>query len=133
LPGDRNVATGAHAVERIAEATGILPATVFRTVRTLREADPTLWPEAAKGGGRGAAHLEPCHLVNLVLALAVADPITAAPKAVAGYRALVRHRLQQMVQPEHIGQAARLLASISAEDLNRVSFENRSFSSSGSR
>jgi hypothetical protein len=83
------VATGAFAVKRIAETTGILPATVFRTARTLREADPTLWPIAAKGGGRGGAHVEPRHLVNLAIALAAADPITAAPKVVVGYRALV--------------------------------------------
>jgi hypothetical protein len=113
------VATGAHAVDWISKATGILPATVFRTARALREADPTLWPKAAKGGGRGAAHLERRHLVNLALALAVADPINAAPKVVAGYRALVRHRPQHVMQPEHTGRAARLLTGVfgGADDL----------------
>ena len=106
------MATGAHAVDWISKATGILPATVFRTARALREADPTLWPQAAKGGGRGAAHLEPRHLVNLALALAVADPIAAAPKVVAGYRALIRHRPQHVVRPEHTGRAARLLTGV---------------------
>ena len=56
---------------------------VFRTARALQETDQTLWPKAAKGGGRGAAHLEPRHLVNLVLALALADPIAIAPQTVA--------------------------------------------------
>jgi hypothetical protein len=105
----QDVATGAHAVERIAEATGILPATVFRTARTLREADQALWPKAEKGGGRGAAHVEPTHLANLVIGLAAADPITSAPKVVAGYRALICPN-PQFKQPE--SRISRLLASV---------------------
>jgi hypothetical protein len=80
------MATGAQAVERIAQATGILPATVFRAAKILREYDSVLWPEAGKGGGKAAAHVEPSHLVNLVLALAVADPITKAPTIVKDFR-----------------------------------------------
>lgn len=102
------MATGAHAAERIAKATGALPATVFRAARIMREADPSLWPEAGKGGGRGAAHVEPSHLINLILALAIADPITAAPAMVASYRMFVYPGLQY-VQRKHMGQTARML------------------------
>jgi hypothetical protein len=105
------VATGAEATERIAEATGLLPSTVFRTARLLREADKGLWPEAAKGGGRGAAHVEPRHLVNLAVALAVLqDPDIVAAKVIRAYRALVAHRRDQHVLVEDdVGQAASLL------------------------
>ena len=103
------MATGAYAVEKIAEATGILPATVFRTARTLREADQALWPKAEKGGGRGAAHVEPSHLANLAIALAAADPITLAPKVVAGYRALICPK-PRFKHPE--SRIVRLLASV---------------------
>ena len=85
-----SLATGAHAVDWIARATGLLPATIFRTARQLQMAGPDLWPKAKKGGGRGAAHLEEPHLVNLGIALAVADhPITAAPTNVRRFRALM--------------------------------------------
>ncbi len=102
------MATGAHAAERIAKATGALPSTVFRAARIMREADPTLWPEAGKGGGRGAAHVEPSHLINLILALAIADPITAAPAMVASYRMFV-YPGPQYLQREHMGQTAHML------------------------
>jgi hypothetical protein len=75
------VATGAQAIGRIAAETGLLPATVLRAARTLREADPSLWPMAGRGGGKVAAHVEPQHLVNLGFALTV-EPITDAPEAV---------------------------------------------------
>ena len=104
------MATGAHAVDRVAEATGLSPSTVFRAARAMREADPGLWPEAEKGGGRGAAHLEPRHLVNLALALAVAEPLTAAPQAVMGHRVSAPRELP-FRQSERMGRAARLLAA----------------------
>jgi hypothetical protein len=104
------LATGAEASERIAEATGLLPSTVFRTARLLREADKGLWPEAGKGGGRAAAHVELSHLVNLTIALAVEDPSLAVAKAIRAYRALVPHRHDQHVLAEDdIGLAANLL------------------------
>jgi hypothetical protein len=100
------VATGAHAVDWIARTTGLLPATIFRTARQLQMADPDLWPKARKGGGRGAAHLEQPHLVNLALALAVADPITAGPASVRRFRALMP---SGSMRGEAGGQLARLL------------------------
>jgi hypothetical protein len=83
-----SVATASKAIDDIADATGILRATVFRAARALREADPLLWPQGEAGRGR-AAHVEPRPLVNLALALAVADPITTAPQIVSGYRDLI--------------------------------------------
>jgi hypothetical protein len=62
----------------------------------MREADQTLWPVADRGGGKGAAHIESHHLVNLALALAVADPIAAAPDVVAVYRALISHQPRKL-------------------------------------
>jgi hypothetical protein len=103
------VATGVQAAERIAAATGLLPSSVFRTARTLREAGKGLWPEAAKGGGKGAAHVERRHLINLAIALAVNDPL-AAVKAIPAYRGLIPHRPEKHApDPEHAGQAASLL------------------------
>jgi len=49
-------------------------------------------------------------LVNLALALAVAEPLTAAPQAVMGHRA-VAVRQPPFLQPEHMGRTARLLAA----------------------
>jgi hypothetical protein len=103
------MATGAQAVERIAEATALLPAHVFRFARYLREADQDLWPEAGKGGGKLAAHVEQRHLVNLAIALAVDDPGDAV-KAVPVYRNLVPNKANQHVlKREDIGMAASLL------------------------
>src|SRR4051812_44832892 len=84
------MATAAEAIEQIAAKTGMLPATVFRAARALREADLRLWPQGTAGRGK-AAQVEASHLVNLVLALAVADPITAAPEVAPQYCALRRH------------------------------------------
>lgn len=77
--------TGAEAVEQIAQATGILPATVFRTARILRESGSDLWPMAGKGGGKRAAPIKAKHLTNLLLALC-ASPITDAPDWVGAVR-----------------------------------------------
>jgi hypothetical protein len=81
------VATASEAIERIAEATGIMQATVFRAARFLRERDTSLWPQGSQGRGQ-EAHVEPHHLVNVVLALAAADPLTTAPDVVAQLREL---------------------------------------------
>ena len=81
------MATAAQAIERIAAETGILELTVFRAARALREADVMLWPQGTQGRGK-AAHVEAAHLVNLALALLVADPLTAAPQEVLTYRSL---------------------------------------------
>jgi hypothetical protein len=93
------------------------PPAIARFCRDLREADPAFWPQAAKGGGKGAAHVEPAHLVNLALALALAAPIAGIPKAIGnyrnlvrGYRALVPHRPRDHVpDPAQYGVAAGLL------------------------
>jgi hypothetical protein len=103
------LATGAEAIERISGAADLLPANVFRTARILREAGKGLWPEAAKGGGRGAAHVRPRHLVNLAIAIAVNDP-AAAVKVIPAYRALIPHRRDQHTLDEKdIGLVANLL------------------------
>jgi hypothetical protein len=103
------LATGAQAVERVAQATDLLPSTVFRFARTLREANKTLWPEAAKGGGKGAAHVEPRHLVNLAIALAVNDPRHAV-KAIPVYRRLMPDKPDQhTLDDRDVGIAASLL------------------------
>ena len=65
----------------------MLRATVFRAARSLREADVTLWPQGSQGSGQ-EAHVEASHLVNLALAIGVADPVTSAPKVVPFYRCL---------------------------------------------
>lgn len=82
------LATTAQAIERIAKEAGILHANVFRTARALREHDTRLWPQGSQGKGQ-AAHVEAEHLVNLVLALAMAETTTAAPDVVARFREMV--------------------------------------------
>jgi hypothetical protein len=98
------VATGAQAVERVAKATRRLPSAVLRTARALREADPALWPQAGKGGGKSAAHVEPPHLANLVFALAAADVIAAAPKVAIGYGGM-RWNAPRRSPPDRTGDA----------------------------
>jgi hypothetical protein len=79
------VATAAQAIDRIEEATGI---SASRAARFLRERDVSLWPQGSQGRGQ-EAHVEAHHLVNVVLALAAADPLTGAPEVVAELRDLV--------------------------------------------
>jgi hypothetical protein len=86
------MATGAQATERVAKPMGVSLTLVERAARILKEADADLWPKAKKGGGKGAAHVMPSHLVNLLLALMTADPITEAPEIVPRYRALIPGR-----------------------------------------
>jgi hypothetical protein len=83
------MATGAQATEKVAKATGVSVTYVERAARILKEADADLWPKAKKGGGKGAAHVMPAHLVNLLLALMAADPITEAPEIVPRCRAMM--------------------------------------------
>ena len=70
-------------------------AAVDRYARVLKQHKPNLWPRSGQGGGSKAAHVRPHHLVNLVLALAVADPITSAPQVVPRYKDLVPVRTQR--------------------------------------
>lgn len=79
------LATTAQAIERIAKETGIIHANVFRTARALREHDTALWPQGSQGKGQ-AAHVNADHLVNLMMALAMAETTTAAPEVVARFR-----------------------------------------------
>ncbi len=108
------MATGARAVAEVAEATGFLPSAVSVAARTLREAGTDLWPQGQKGGGRGAAHIEPRHLVSLALALVAADPAATAPEAVVAFRALTPHH--SSVRPVHSDLTARLLAEAGVLD-----------------
>lgn len=86
------MATGLTAIQTVAKATGILPATISGAARSLREAGLDLWPQGAPGGGKKASHARPHHLVNLALALGscTVTPITEAPAQVLRYRDLPR-------------------------------------------
>jgi hypothetical protein len=107
------MATGAQATERVAEVARLLPSFVFRVARSMREHDPRLWPQATRGGGKGAAHVQPAHLTNLALALAASDTIAASPKVVRGYRAMIADNPAAHVpDPDHAGEAASLLAYV---------------------
>ena len=81
------MATAAQAIESVAEITGLLPATVFRAARFMREADPTLWPMGEKGRGR-AAQVSNTHLVNLALVLAFDEAATASPNTAPMLRSM---------------------------------------------
>ena len=69
---------------QIEEATCI---SASRAAQFLRERDVFLWPQGFRSGQE--AHVEAHHLVNVVLALAAADPLTGAPEVVAELRDLV--------------------------------------------
>jgi hypothetical protein len=107
------MATGRQATEKVAEVTKLLPSYVFRVARSIREYDPHLWPQAARGGGKGAAHVRPAHLTNLVLAVAATDTIAASPRVVRGYRAMIADNPAKHVpDPDHAGEAVALLANV---------------------
>jgi hypothetical protein len=104
------MATGAQVAEHLADVMDVLPATVFRFCRMLREAGGDLWPEGGKGGGRAGAHVDRKHLTNLAIALAVNDPLHAA-EWIPLYRGLLSYRPQAHKMREDSGVAAGVLAA----------------------
>jgi hypothetical protein len=106
--------TGAQATEAIAKATGVSLTLVERAARILKEADADLWPKAKKGGGKGAAHVTPAHLVNLLLTLMGADPLTEAPAIVPRYRNLIaespHHPEEDVFETESFNHRDRMSA-----------------------
>ena len=122
------MATGAIAIERIAEATGIPAVTVDNVSRVLKQHQPPLWALAGRGGGKRAKHVEPEHLVNLVMGLAWADPISNAPAIVSRLRGLVerrhptrtsRHQLSQGVVAYAVAEIPPNRLTMLAEALRR--------------
>jgi hypothetical protein len=85
------MAVGSFAIRTYAKKTDDLLATVDRASECLQ---PELWPLGPRGGGRATPHVEPSHLVNLMLAVCCAVPITSAPKVVPIYRGLVETELR---------------------------------------
>ena len=71
------MATGAEAIVRVVDSTDIPPTTVDRTASFLQHARRDLWPVSGRGGGKAAVHVEPHHMVNLILALAAEQPSDA--------------------------------------------------------
>jgi hypothetical protein len=67
------MATGIQAVERFSEELEIIPAAVERAARALKETNPPMWAKGKQGGGKNAAHVNPQHVVNLLLALMATD------------------------------------------------------------
>jgi hypothetical protein len=102
------VATGRQAIEAIAEVTGKPAVTIGRAARALREAgqDRDLWPHAAPGGGKKAKHVRADHLTNLAVALAVADPLTEAPRQIGAFLSMTAIDLHL---PEEDGPIAKAL------------------------
>ena len=84
------MATGEQAIAAVATQTGMDYAHVQRVARVLREAGGDLWPQSGKGGGKRARHVQPHHLGNLLIALAVAEPITKAPGRVEAFTLLAK-------------------------------------------
>jgi hypothetical protein len=82
------MATVAEAVQAISEATGVARVTVDRAALMLRLGPGDLWPTGKRGGGGGAAHVRQHHVVNLLIAAMVADPLNDAPETVRQVRDL---------------------------------------------
>jgi hypothetical protein len=78
--------TGAQAIERFSEDTGLLAATILRMTKALMAHN--LWPKSGFGGGKAARHVEVRHLANLIIAFAGLQPHEAADM-VARLRPLV--------------------------------------------
>jgi len=114
------MATGFEAIDTIARKTGISLATGFRAARILKEEDgQDLWPKAGRGGGSlKGRDVEPRHLTNLLIALAVAQPFTSGPKIVRVYRDLVRvgPEQDQILPGSTLGEALDKLITDLAED-----------------
>ncbi len=68
------MARGAESIIRFVDATLAPPTTVDRTTTFLQRPRCDLWPLSGKGGGKAAVHVEPHHLVNLILGLAADQP-----------------------------------------------------------
>lgn len=62
----------------------------FVVARTIREDDPTLLPRDPVGRNLGT-HLLPPHIVNLMLGLAIGDPIARVAQQVKAYRLAAYH------------------------------------------
>src|SRR5689334_5086696 len=88
------MATGAQVTARIAGETGFLWSRLDRAAVALQAAG--LWPKGSRGGGRTTPHVGPEHLTNLMLAIACADPVTAAASAVRRYRSLILSRVVEV-------------------------------------
>jgi DNA-binding transcriptional ArsR family regulator len=69
------MAASMQVIERMADASGVLPSTLDRTLRPLREAN--LVPMGEKGRGKSRGQYEPHHLVNVILGLAGYQPSDA--------------------------------------------------------
>ena len=83
------MAAGEAIVRSLAHMTGALPATIDRATREAQKAG--LAPIGRKGGGKGAAHWQYPHLVNLGIIAALATigmPMTKAGGTVPLFRAL---------------------------------------------
>ncbi|MFC7478202.1 hypothetical protein ACFQS7_27910 [Dankookia sp. GCM10030260] len=75
------MATPTEAIAAISATTGVAEDAVGRLARALRQAEGDLWPRSQKGGGKGAVHVQPPHLINLALAQGVgAEPAHAAAR-----------------------------------------------------
>ena len=79
----------------LSEGMGVSPAAVTTAARIMREADTNLIPAGSRGKGQ-EAQADNNHIVNMVIAMAVADPITSAARMVRAYR--------QVVFPEPLAQ-----------------------------
>src|SRR4051794_10981464 len=69
------MATSMQVIERMADASGVLPSTLDRTLRPLRDASYV--PMGEKGRGKSRGQYEPHHLVNVILGLAGYQPSDA--------------------------------------------------------
>jgi len=90
------MATGPETTRRIGQSTDeVLKTSAVAKIQ--KQQDPPMMPRSPQGGGENAEHAEPYHLINLILGVAVADPVAEAPSAVRRYRALtlVEHHVTE--------------------------------------
>lgn len=78
--------TGTTAVGMVALLTDLPRPTVDRIARQLKQHRPPLWSRSGQGGGKSAAHVEPPHLTNLIIASALANLASQAPQVVQDVR-----------------------------------------------
>jgi hypothetical protein len=114
------MATGAQATARLAGETGSMWSRLERAAVALQAAGK--WPKGSRGGGRATPHVEPEHLVNLMLAIACADPITAAAGAVHRFRSLIVSRTVEVQEVEIRGDGG-VITRLTPEPARRSAAE----------
>ena len=119
------MATVAEAVRQIVGLTGLPHSTVSYTARYLREAG--LLPAGARGGGKGAAHVNDEHLATLLLGLISITTTTRSPETVKLYGTFKANWVEGDMQKILRAPLRRFIAEHAAEGVDRINHKKTFF------